>query len=96
MKQEGRGFPRYLRFLKDRLGFLKTYTGITWSWLHCFGYYRYISLLITSALYLSGPPPSPLYLKAGVCFCLLWKHFYLSDFTTTKAGAPGERNSFSL
>ncbi|MGI6097717.1 MAG: sensor histidine kinase [Dethiobacteria bacterium] len=34
-------------------------------------YYRYCSLLITSILYLIGPPASPLYLKLGVSFSLL-------------------------
>lgn len=39
------------------------------------GYYRYISLLITSALYIVGPPPSLMYLKAILALCLFLEAF---------------------
>lgn len=38
-------------------------------------YYRYVSLLITSGLYLVGPPLSPVYLKVGVCIFLFLEAF---------------------
>ncbi len=39
------------------------------------GYYRYVSLLITSTLYIVGPPPSLMYLKAILAFCLFLEAF---------------------
>ncbi len=38
-------------------------------------YYRYVSLLITSGIYLVGPPHSPAYLKVGVCLFLFLEAF---------------------
>ena len=39
------------------------------------GYYRYVSLLITSTIYIIGPPPSLMYLKAILAFCLFLEAF---------------------
>ena len=39
------------------------------------GYYRYVSLLFTSAIYIVGPPPSLMYLKAILAFCLFLEAF---------------------
>ncbi len=80
-----------MRFLYNYLNSLKK--NLYWDNLELaslLGYYRYISLLITSALYLCGPPPSPLYLKAGVCFCLFLEAFlFIRLYNSSENGSSG-------
>ena len=86
---------RYLHFLNNRFNFL--IKNLYWDNLELaslLGYYRYISLLITSALYLCGPPPSPFYLKAGVCFCLLLEAFLFIRFYNNEGGSTWGKKLF--
>jgi len=39
------------------------------------GYYRYVSLFVTSGLYLAGPPLTPIQLKAGITLFLVLEAF---------------------
>jgi NarL family two-component system sensor histidine kinase LiaS len=86
---------RYLHFLNNRFNFL--IKNLYWDNLELaslLGYYRYISLLITSALYLCGPPPSPFYLKAGVCFCLFLEAFLFIRFYNNEGGSTWGKKLF--
>jgi NarL family two-component system sensor histidine kinase LiaS len=81
-------FNKYLNSLKKKL---------YWDNLELaslLSYYRYISLFITSGFYLCGPPPSPLYLKAGVCFCLLLEAFLFIRFYNNENGSTWGKKLF--
>lgn len=51
------------------------------------GYYRYVSLLITSILYIVGPPPSLIYLKVIISFCLFLEAFIFTRLFNTASKA---------
>lgn len=55
------------------------------------GYYRYISLLVTSGFYLVGGPKAPFHLKAGAVVCLLLEARFFTRVYRDTEGARARR-----
>ncbi len=56
------------------------------------GVYRYASLLITSCVYLIGPPRAPFLLKAGTMLCLIAEaYLFIRVFNSDHANSKTKR-----